>query len=133
MEKEKHKTVEWFQRLEKDPQSALPDISEEQWQLLRQKLPFEKQVIQSYRWIHATALQLDVTNEPQLAYNALRGVLVALRDRMPLAEVFQLAAQMPVHIRGIYFEGYNPVDKPQKFHSSELLHRIEQGMGPRAV
>lgn len=133
--KENQKTVHWFQKLEADiadTESGRPKITDGQWQLLRKSLVFEKHIFESYRWVYETALALDRTGEPSLAYHGLRGVLFALRDRMPLEEVFQFSAQMPVHIRGIFFEGYNPTNKPQKFHVAELLDRIEQEVRPQS-
>jgi uncharacterized protein (DUF2267 family) len=42
------------------------------------------------------------------AYEALRVVLHALRDHLPIDESAQLAAQLPQLIRGLYYEGWDP-------------------------
>jgi uncharacterized protein (DUF2267 family) len=60
---------------------------------------------------------LDVTNawiddlldrlewdEPYRAYHALRAVLHALRDRLPVEQAAALAAQLPMLARGFYYE-----------------------------
>jgi uncharacterized protein (DUF2267 family) len=44
----------------------------------------------------------------QRAYHALRAVLHALRDRLPVGEVADLAAQLPLILRGVYYEGWRP-------------------------
>ena len=44
----------------------------------------------------------------QRTYLSLRAVLHALRDRLTIQEVAQLGAQLPIFIRGIYYEGWNP-------------------------
>ncbi|MBY3153477.1 MULTISPECIES: DUF2267 domain-containing protein [Rhizobium] len=41
------------------------------------------------------------------AYNALRAVLQALRDQLTNEQAAHLSAQLPILIRGIYFEGWH--------------------------
>src|SRR5262245_49241930 len=50
--------------------------------------------------------------QKQKAYLALRAVLHALRDRLTVDEVAQLGAQLPMLIRGVFYEGWDPTDKP---------------------
>jgi uncharacterized protein (DUF2267 family) len=61
------------------------------------------------------------------AYKALRVTLHALRDRLTIEEVAQFAAQLPMLIRGFYYEGWNPTSKPLKArHREQFLAHIEQ-------
>ena len=46
------------------------------------------------------------------AYAALRSVLHALRDRLPTDEVAQFSAQLPMLVRGFFYEGWHPSGKP---------------------
>jgi len=41
-------------------------------------------------------------------FAALRSVLHALRDRLPLIAGARLAAQLPALLRGVYYEGWHP-------------------------
>ncbi len=53
------------------------------------------------------------------AYHALRAVLHALRDRLPVDHTSALGAQLPMLIRGFYYEGWHPHDKPIKERKKE--------------
>ncbi len=59
------------------------------------------------------------TEDRHRAYLALRSVLHALRDRLTVDEAAHLGAQLPMLVRGIYFEGYHPAGKPLKERRKE--------------
>jgi uncharacterized protein (DUF2267 family) len=46
------------------------------------------------------------------AYSVLRVVLHQLRDRLTSHEAVDLAAQLPVIVRGVYFDGWRPGKEP---------------------
>lgn len=70
----------------------------------------------------------------QRAYHALRAVLHTLRDRLTVEEAAHLSAQLPLLIRGIYFEGWHPAHKPTKERTrEEFLEQVAarlQGVEP---
>jgi uncharacterized protein (DUF2267 family) len=60
------------------------------------------------------------------AYEGLRVTLHALRDRLTTDELAQLGAQLPLLIRGVYYEGWDPTSVPPKArHQDALLAPIE--------
>jgi uncharacterized protein (DUF2267 family) len=66
------------------------------------------------------------------AYFALRVVLHALRDHLSVDEVVALGAQLPMLVRGFYYEGWKPADKPLKERKKEafLSHICEAFRDP---
>ncbi len=60
------------------------------------------------------------------AYRLLRSVLHAIRDHLSADEAAQLAAQMPVLIRGVFYDGWNPSKTPVKERTREaFVERIQ--------
>jgi uncharacterized protein (DUF2267 family) len=75
-------------------------------------------------WINDLAEALG-TEDHQYAYRVLRAFLHALRDRLPLNETAQLSAQLPIFVRGVFYEGWDPGRTPE--HARDLdsfLQRI---------
>lgn len=56
-----------------------------------------------------------------LAYLALKGVLHSLRDRLPVDEAVQLGAQLPMLVRGLYYEGWRAAGKPLRERHQEAF------------
>lgn len=79
----------------------------------------------THAWLHDIMLRMGWSDEEK-AYHALRVVLHALRDRLGVNEVAHLAAQLPLLVRGVYYEGWHPSGKPLKEHRPEFLFHIEE-------
>ncbi|WP_446214170.1 DUF2267 domain-containing protein [Micromonospora sp. IBSANI012] len=60
------------------------------------------------------------------SYCALRTVLHLLRDRMPVQESVEFSAQLPVLVRGIYFDGWKPMDVPIKLNRDDFLLEVRR-------
>jgi uncharacterized protein (DUF2267 family) len=78
----------------------------------------------AHEWINHVAEEMNHVTAPQ-AYHALRGVLFAIRDRLPPEEAVHLADQLPTLIRGLFFEGYSLGGKPEKIRDRQpFLEKI---------
>jgi uncharacterized protein (DUF2267 family) len=84
----------------------------------------ERSVEQTHIWLNELAEKLG-TDDHEEAYRVLRAYLHAVRDRLPVDEAAQLAAQLSPLIRGIYYEGWDPSATPLGYHDfSEFLGRV---------
>ncbi len=86
--------------------------------------PFDETYQKSTAWLNAVAAALGIPDKRR-AYQALRGTLHALRDRLAVDESAQLAAQLPMLVRGLYFEGWRPVHTALKERTeAEFLEHV---------
>ena len=92
---------------------------------------FNKLTEPATHWLNDMMEELR-TDDRQLAWHALRAGLHALRDRLTVEEAAQLSAQLPLLIRGLYFEGWDPTGKPLRIrHGQDFLALIREKYAPR--
>ena len=78
----------------------------------------------------------DVCDELKLkerhhGYSALRSVLHALRDRLPPPVAVHLSAQMPMLLRGLFFESWKFAEKPQRVRNADdFVGNIDDSLPP---
>lgn len=86
---------------------------------------FDASLQKTQVWLNDLMRELGWEEKPQKASLALRTALHALRDRLTVEEAVHLGAQLPILIRGLYYEGWkikrNPV---RERHKSEFLDHI---------
>jgi uncharacterized protein (DUF2267 family) len=92
----------------------------------------DKSVQKTAIWLKDAGEELNWRDERR-AYAALRAVLHALRDRLTIQEAVQLGAQLPTLVRGFYYEGWVPREKPaHKRDKYKFLSEIQNAFGNRS-
>ena len=77
----------------------------------------------THEWINSVA---HVTHlDRPTAFKALRAVLHTLRDRLPLNEAAHFSAQLPMLMRGLFFDGWRPADVPVKLSQEEFFQAVD--------
>jgi uncharacterized protein (DUF2267 family) len=93
---------------------------------------FDKTVQESNLWLKDVMERLN-TYDRRHAYSTMRAVLHALRDRVGPENAAHLGAQLPMLLRGLFYEGWDPTGKPTKErHESAFLAHIAREL-PRAT
>jgi uncharacterized protein (DUF2267 family) len=85
---------------------------------------FDKTVQTTNAWLKEI---MEVTGpDRHRAYRVLAAVLHALRDRLTVDEAAQLGAQLPILVRGLYYDQWHhPAGKPERLrHKQEFLAEV---------
>jgi uncharacterized protein (DUF2267 family) len=85
------------------------------------------------RWLGDIRLSLGEDDAPH-AFRLLRAVLHVLRDHLPVNHVASLAAQLPLLLRGVFYEGWDPGGKPDKRrHGVDFIEQVKARVAPEPV
>lgn len=100
---------------------------------------FDRTLQKTLLWVKQTTQELG-WKDPGAGFRALVAVLQTLRERLLREEMFQLAAQLPILLRGFAFEGWEPGEPYLRERRKEdFLHRLADrlrdipGADPEAV
>jgi uncharacterized protein (DUF2267 family) len=83
---------------------------------------FETTLRASHEWVRDYGEKLGQTHPP-LAFSCLRVALHVIRDRLPVPETAALGAQLPMLLRGAFYEGWRPGHRPPRVHTLHDLYR----------
>jgi uncharacterized protein (DUF2267 family) len=84
-----------------------------------------RMVEKTREWVAAIDAVLGGEDEHG-AWVALRAVLHALRDRLPVETVGHLSAQLPMLVRGLLFEGWDPTGKPERLDREQFVDHVRR-------
>lgn len=75
-------------------------------------------------WLKGVEEELELDSRQQ-AFNALRAMLHTLRDRLPPEVAIKLGAELPILVRGIYYEGWHAAGTPtRERHVEDFAEQI---------
>lgn len=87
---------------------------------------FDRTIQTTTQWLN-DVMEAMGTDDRNKAYLAFRSVLQTLRDRLTVEEATDLGAQLPMLVRGFYYEGWNPAQTPTTQRDvNEFLDRIAE-------
>lgn len=93
---------------------------------------FDSTVQQTNLWLKSITTKLGV-DDRHLAYGLLKGTLHALRDRIGPENAVHLGAQLPILLRGVYYEGWRPTTTPTRERQvSEFIDHVRREL-PKGI
>jgi len=84
---------------------------------------FDHTVQETNLWLKSIEERLQMEDR-HVAYLALRSVLHALRDRIGPENAVHLGAQLPMLLRGLYYEGWRMGTQTKERHVGQFVDRI---------
>ncbi len=89
---------------------------------------FDRTLQESNAWLNSLMQHLH-SEDRHFAYIALRATLHALRDRVGPENASHFAAQLPMLLRGLFYEGWHMAGSPTREHNkAQFLDRVRQEM-----
>jgi uncharacterized protein (DUF2267 family) len=90
---------------------------------------FDETVQQTNLWLKDIMARIPTTDR-HYAYQLLRATLHIFRDRIGRENAVHFGAQLPMLIRGFYYEGWQPAKPPTKTrHLDDFLAAVEEEAG----
>jgi len=93
---------------------------------------FDATIDRTTAWLQDLMRELNWTDRRK-SYLALRFVLHGLRDHLPLEVAIHFGNELPMLIRGFYFEDWDPTNKPLSWERDNSLLAPEMESIVRAV
>lgn len=92
---------------------------------------FDHAIQEGNIWLRKVAERLHF-DDRRHAYSALRAALHALRDRLTPESAVHFSAQLPMIVRGLFFEGWHMGGKPIAANSvDEFCAHVDAALPPK--
>jgi len=92
---------------------------------------FDETLHTTHTWLHEVEARLGLPDR-QSAYRLLRAALHTLRDGMEPNAVAHLSAQLPMLVRGFFYEGWRPAGAPRRRDRETMLEPVARALPPQA-
>lgn len=87
---------------------------------------FDRTLHSTNSWLNDIADELG-QDEPA-AWRALSVVLQKLRDRLPVELAAKLSAELPLLIRGVFYDKFEPASQPTTWTLDDLVDEVQQAL-----
>ena len=88
---------------------------------------FDRTLQITHTWLKEIAAKLGP--DQQIAWHVLGAVLHALRDRLQVGLAAHLGAQLPLLVRGLYYDQWRPTEQVLKQRTAEaFLDHVAEGL-----
>jgi uncharacterized protein (DUF2267 family) len=89
---------------------------------------FDTTLHETNHWLKLMMVELGSTSR-RTAFGALRAALHAIRDRIGVDNAAHLGAQLPMLLRGAYYEGWHPAGTPtNERHVADFIEHVAMGL-----
>lgn len=90
---------------------------------------FERTTHEAHEWVNNLAGRTGWQSERDVL-RLLRTVLCKIRDHLPVNEMAQFSAQLPLILRGMFFEGWQPKVTPvRERHAADFIADLDDKVG----
>ncbi len=85
---------------------------------------FDSTLQETNHWLKLMMVELQ-SDDRREAYVALRATLHAVRDRIGAMNAVHLGAQLPLILRGVFYEGWRPTETPtRERHLEQFIDHV---------
>ena len=82
---------------------------------------FTQFAIEADKFVKQLAVDLGHEEDPDKARRILKSVLHTLRDRISIQESFQMMAQLPILLKGLYVENWKYSERPLNYRTKQSM------------